>query len=171
MGKNYTLLKRKKAFTLVELLVAITILTTLIVMGTFAYGNAQIRARDAKRKQDLKTLATALQLYYNDHGTYPAYCDTSASWFGEPWDWNNCSTDPDEDLRAKLAPYLNPLPTDPVNIDTGDVNIKIYMYEPSNGGANYRLATKLENSRDRDINCSAGCGFAGWYNYYIENPN
>ncbi|RJP46335.1 MAG: type II secretion system protein [Armatimonadetes bacterium] len=50
-----------KGFTLVELLVAITIVAVLSVVGAAIFGGVQQRARDTRRTQDLDAIAAALE--------------------------------------------------------------------------------------------------------------
>jgi prepilin-type N-terminal cleavage/methylation domain-containing protein len=52
-------------FTLFELLVSISIIGILVALGTVAYSNAQRKARDARRRQDLKGMQTVLEQYYS----------------------------------------------------------------------------------------------------------
>jgi len=62
----------KLAFTLLEMLVVIGIISILVAMGAISYSTAQKKARDAKRKQDLKTIQNALEQYYSICGyQYP----------------------------------------------------------------------------------------------------
>ena len=61
-----------RGFTLVELLVAISIIA---IMLTFLMPNlmgARERARDAQKKQDLSSIKNALRMFYNDTQNYPA---------------------------------------------------------------------------------------------------
>src|SRR3989344_4865391 len=51
----------KKGFTLVELMVAISIVAILAVVGLVVYGNVQATARNAQREQSLQAIATALE--------------------------------------------------------------------------------------------------------------
>ena len=62
----------KKGFTLIELLVVVALIgvLTTLVMANLASGRE--RSRDAQRKSDLRSMSTALRLYYNDKGVYPA---------------------------------------------------------------------------------------------------
>ncbi|MFN4212443.1 MAG: type II secretion system protein [Microgenomates group bacterium] len=53
------------AFTLLEMLVVIGIIAVLIGMGAVSYSTAQRKARDAKRKSDLKAIQNALEQYYS----------------------------------------------------------------------------------------------------------
>ena len=62
----------KKGFTLVELLVVITIIGILSSVGLNTFTSAQTKSRDAKRKTQLKQLADAFEAYHNDKGQYPA---------------------------------------------------------------------------------------------------
>jgi prepilin-type N-terminal cleavage/methylation domain-containing protein len=61
----------KKGFTLIELLVVVAIIGLLATLSIVALNNARARARDARRVADIKQIQTALELYYNDFGTYP----------------------------------------------------------------------------------------------------
>lgn len=80
------LLSSSKGFTLVEILVAATILATL-VGGTILTLNParQInKALDAKRQQDLQSVKIALDTYYNDTKCYPQQVP-----FGQEWKVNS----------------------------------------------------------------------------------
>lgn len=59
-------IKRKKGFTLIELLVVIAILGILTTIVMISYSGAQSRARDAKRKADVASIATAFTLYHQE---------------------------------------------------------------------------------------------------------
>lgn len=50
-----------KGFTLVELLVAITIIAVLAAVGVVVFGGIQAKARDSRRSQDLIALANVLE--------------------------------------------------------------------------------------------------------------
>jgi len=69
----------KKAFTLLEMLVVIGIIGVLVGIGAVSYSTAQKKARDAKRKQDLKAIQNCLEQYYsyNNNFKYPI---TSNAW-------------------------------------------------------------------------------------------
>jgi prepilin-type N-terminal cleavage/methylation domain-containing protein len=62
----------KKAFTLLEMLVVIGIIGILVGLGAVSYSTAQKKARDAKRKQDLKAFQNAMeQCYAVNNYAYP----------------------------------------------------------------------------------------------------
>lgn len=63
---------KKKGFTLIELLVVIAIIGLLSTLAVVALNSARAKSRDAKRIADVKQMQTALELYFNDAGSYPA---------------------------------------------------------------------------------------------------
>ena len=70
----------KSAFTLLEMLVVIGIIAILVGMGVVSYSTAQKKARDAKRKQDLKTIQNAFEQYYSIcNYKYPATIPTGGN--------------------------------------------------------------------------------------------
>lgn len=60
----------KNGFTLVELLVVISIIAVLSAVGLVLFSSIQSRARDSIRKNDLRALATALEIYYQKNNQY-----------------------------------------------------------------------------------------------------
>jgi prepilin-type N-terminal cleavage/methylation domain-containing protein len=61
----------QKGFTLVELLVVISIIGLLSTLAVVSLGSARSRARDARRISDIRQIQTALELYFADQGIYP----------------------------------------------------------------------------------------------------
>lgn len=67
---------KRKGFTLIEVLIVVAIVGILASVVLVGLGPIQRRGRDARRISDLRQAQTALELYYNKNGNYPA----SASW-------------------------------------------------------------------------------------------
>lgn len=66
--------KIKFGFTLLELLVVIGIIALLVSMTMVSYSTSQKKARDAKRKSDVRAIQSALEQYYSICGyTYKSY--------------------------------------------------------------------------------------------------
>jgi general secretion pathway protein G len=69
MNKTLT----QKGFTLIELLVVIAIIGILSAVVLVSLNSARAKSRDARRVADVRQVMTALELYYNDCGQYPAH--------------------------------------------------------------------------------------------------
>lgn len=66
-------------FTLVELLVVITIIAVLSVVGITIFSGTQAKARDSRRKADIDSISKAIEVNFNQKsGGYPKGEDT---WF------------------------------------------------------------------------------------------
>lgn len=122
----------KKAFTLIELLIVITIIGVIVGIIFVSINSAQKRARDTQRASDLQALNDAIEMYYRTTGHYPSlprncgveyrYSDTQRSWVGN-FSTNEVSayiktTDKLSCIKSEyivgLAPtYISKLPTDP----------------------------------------------------------
>lgn len=68
INKNY----RRAGFSLIELLVVISIIGVLTAVLMMNLVGARERARDSQKIQDLNNLKSALRMYYNDNQSYPA---------------------------------------------------------------------------------------------------
>lgn len=53
------------SFTLLEMLVVLGVISTIIGFSFATYTTAQKKARDSKRKQDIKTIQNILEQYYS----------------------------------------------------------------------------------------------------------
>ncbi len=65
-------MKNKKGFTLVELMIVITVIAILSTIAVVSFTRVQKQSRDTKRKGDVRSLATALQAYFTEVNSYPA---------------------------------------------------------------------------------------------------
>ena len=67
-----TRFKVNLGFTLLELVVVMAVIALLSTIGLNSYGAVQKRARDAKRKTDIRAVQSALEQYYSACGyNYP----------------------------------------------------------------------------------------------------
>jgi len=62
----------RNGFTLIELLVVVAIIGLLSSIVFASLNSARAKSRDSQRIQQFKNISTALSLYYDKHGRYPA---------------------------------------------------------------------------------------------------
>lgn len=153
-------------------MIVIAIIGILVSVGLANFTSTQKKARDARRKNDFKNIASALDLYYNDNGKYPApdtgtgigkikACGTvdvaTACECGEP-------------MQNDKALYMTLLPCDPAASRGYAYN---YDDDGSGTGALYKLYAFLENEYDSDIGSYLGmdCGNNEQCNYRILSTN
>ncbi len=120
-----------RGFTLVELLVVISIIAVLAAVLMANFMGARERARDAKKIQDLYALKSALRMYYNDNQRYPGVSD-----------------DTNFNLTADIgSSYM-----------TSIVGIG-YTYQRKNNGDGFLLRVGLESGAgNEDIESQEKCG-------------
>lgn len=113
----------RKAFTLIELLIVVAIIGILAAIAIPNFLQAQIRAKVARAKAEMKTVTTALEIYNVDHSEYP---------------WIN--QNPGYDIpRVLTTPidYLTSLPKDPFG-----PSLAYDIYRPYLTTNDYYYATK-----------------------------
>ncbi len=126
---------RSNAFTVIELLVALAILSMLILLTVANFHKFIAQGYDARRKSDLKAYRIAFERYYEDKKCWPPGDAILV-----------CGSD-------ALQPYLSAILCDPRTK-------KPYHYVPL-GCSSYKLYTELDNTDDPDISslgCTNGCG-------------
>ena len=131
---------KPKGFTLIELLVVIAIIAILAILIIMALNAARAKARDSKRKTDLRSVQTGLELYNDENsGLYPLVAGYSNL------------------VPADLK--LDSLPSDPIasNTDYG------YVHFGTPDGTDYALGAALEGTAPGGDSACAGTT----YNYCV----
>lgn len=123
-------------FTLVELLVAVSIIAIVGAIGLVAYGTTQKTARMAKRVEDLKAIATALESYKSVNGVYPS-TQIAFNWNSECVLFGNTAYSSDQVIPGLVPTYLATFPADPKMNSTKTNNC--YAYRSTNGGNDYKI--------------------------------
>jgi prepilin-type N-terminal cleavage/methylation domain-containing protein len=67
--------QRRDAFTLIELLIVISIIIILMGLLFPAFRGAQDQAKKVQAKNDLTQIVTAVNAYYTEYGKYPVLTD------------------------------------------------------------------------------------------------
>jgi general secretion pathway protein G len=76
---NYPIVCESSGFTMIELLVVMTLIVILATMGMTQYKNSQVFAKEAVLKEDLFRMRDAIDQYYADKGQYPSTLDSLVS--------------------------------------------------------------------------------------------
>ena len=69
----------QRGFTLVELLIVISLISILAAMGLVQYKNSVVSSREAVLRTDLFRMRDAIDQYYADKGKYPSALDSLVS--------------------------------------------------------------------------------------------
>jgi general secretion pathway protein G len=77
MGRNTK--TGSRGFTLVELLIVISLISILAAMGLVQYKNSVVSSREAVLRTDLFRMRDAIDQYYADKGKYPSALDSLVS--------------------------------------------------------------------------------------------
>ncbi len=117
---------RKKGFTLIEMLIVITIIALLASMILVGMGGARAKARDSRRIADLHNVQNALELYYAKNGSYPVGTYNSST------NWDTFRT-----TLTGAGIGVNQVPKDPLDNTT-------YYYRYGGTATDYVLGAQLE---------------------------
>lgn len=145
---------RSTGFTLMELLISISIIGILLAIGMVSYGTINKQSRDTRRKSDIEQIRAALEMYRADKGYYP---NAGGGTFIE------ASLGLSNDLVT--GGYIAVLPRDP------KPNSMHYEYKATNvSGGNYYgycLSAQLE-AEDPADSCTPDTAYN--QNYGTKNP-
>lgn len=71
-------MKTEQAFTLIELLIVVAIISLISTIAVPNYLNAQTRAKVARAQADMRTIRMALEAYRADRNAYPPWMNNGA---------------------------------------------------------------------------------------------
>lgn len=139
----------KSGFTLVELLVVISIISVLVALSVFGLQGARKASRDAKRKSDIEQIRSGIEIYKSDCDKYPEAIGDSLLGNGST---SSC-------LVSNV--YIKTKPVDPLS----PTNVYSY-YNPTPN--TYEICATLEQGGSA-VTCTGSCGTATC-NYKVTNP-
>jgi type II secretion system protein G len=139
------------AFTLIELLVVISIVAILMGLSFFGLMGARESSRDSKRKADLESIRSGIEIYKSDCNAYPTSNVTSLTTLVGSGSPTSC---------AITNTYMSTIPTDPTT------STRSYRY--SSDGTTYYICAALEQGSG-SVSCGGNCGTVAC-NYKVVNP-
>lgn len=106
-----TLLRKHRGFTVIEVIIVLSLVVFLLLLAFSSLRGLQQKSRDAKRKADISDFVGAVNSYQLDFGKGPS-------------SWNELTQND----------YLLELPTDPVNSGRYVYEFRNSAPAPNNGG-------------------------------------
>lgn len=120
----------RRGFTIIELLIVISLMGILLVLGVANFRNTQANSRDSERAADISNIALNLESYYNSGnngsiaiGSYPSI----ATLIG-----NESTILPDLDAKSLMAPSstISSLSGATTGSPIQNPSISQYIYQP-----------------------------------------
>jgi len=117
-------MKRQAGFTIIEMLIVVTIIAMLAGILVPVLEDSAKSARDARRAADLKSVQASLEAYKRVNGVYPS---TSGQWKGDAPTFGGLGYDATGYIPSMVPNFLPALPKDPdTRYPTGDQG---YIYK------------------------------------------
>ncbi|MCX6792121.1 MAG: type II secretion system protein [Candidatus Gottesmanbacteria bacterium] len=156
---------KRTGFSLIELLVVISIIASIVALAIPNYLSARQRASDVKKKEEMAALKTALRIYYNDFNKYP--CGVlDCSGVGNGFNMFGCGVDGTTACSA-TASFATGAAGDNIYMKSVPKGFLAspytYKYYQKSGGDDFCLSAVLDNLSDPDIaisisRCASSCG-------------
>jgi len=158
----------RKGFTLIELLVVIAVIGILAAVVLASLNSARSKARDVRRKSDLRQVAVALELYKDSYDTY-AIPSTGTTGVGTGW-FSTYGAPYTKSVAQGLvdAGLMPAAVVDPSGVTSSTSTRAGYMIVSDANG--YTLWANLENPSAADTATLATCRSSGYDGYPSANP-
>ncbi len=133
--------RRESGFTLLEIMVVVTIISFLIAVGIISFNQSLQESRDRTRMAQLDQLRIAVELYKAQYGRYPEKGCRPASdtrtWTGPgPYSTVSWALSCDEYIEGLVPEFISELPLDPLREYE---EVKGYIYTTNSAGTYYKI--------------------------------
>lgn len=165
----------RRGFTVVELIIVITIMAILLILAVVNLRSSQVSARDDERRADTESIATTLETFYDTtyngrRGFYPGTTnltgtsDTYVANFFSDHTTPAALHAPDVDINGPISIVAATNATQTTTGVTPQPTISTYVYQPLT--ADNRLCTNSNAAIPLDADCKK-------YNIFfkLENPS
>ncbi len=135
---------RSRSFTLIELLLAISIIGLLASIVLVSINSVRAKARDARRLADMQTITKALMLYLDKNGQFPGPVWSAGYQENEPagcGSWDSSAADNNTDGYFFITPLetngiISKVPLDPINtaVACSGYTYRYYRYDAGTSG-------------------------------------
>lgn len=126
---------QRAGFSLVELLVVLSVVAILAGVIYASFGDARTIARDAERQANIRLVESALELYRQKYDRYPEACNGPLNWSGQPGADYACSGDDLEYIVGLWPEFIQALPLDQ-RLNGSDSG---YVYMVNSDGSVYKF--------------------------------
>jgi len=127
-------LRSNRGFSLTELMITMSIIGSVATLAGAQMNDILPTARDAQRKANVHQVQTALNLYYDDHGQYPASSGNEPTAEG----WQTIK----QVLESANQTYIPEMPHDPLN--SGQ-----YVFKYWSDGQKFKITYETEDPLDQ----------------------
>ena len=161
LALNPAVIRPPDAFTLIELLIVITIIAVLLGLLFPVFQGVQDRARKVQAKNDLAQIVTAVNAFYTDFGTYPSLFSPEMTFDGKNGNdndklFNELRGNQFATLNTRQISFISLPAVKDTNAPKGGFNTNGRLYDP--WGIQYvvRLDTDYDNKVTNPYSKNAG---------------
>lgn len=142
--------KTSNGFTLIEVMVVVSIVGILAAVVAVNSVDSGRQGRDAKRQADIRLLQSAVELYKNKYGRYPAACTPAnaglaGGWSGQQGTDYACAGGSTQYITNLAPEFIPVLPVDP-RLNGANSG---YVYRTNANGTVYKI--KAMRSVETDV--------------------
>lgn len=154
-------MNNKKAITIIELVIVVTILAVLFTIAFLSFKNYTLEARDSARLLDIASMKKSLQLYITKESKFPTPSNVTDVYFSWWLVWSQWTF---WDSVFKDVKRISNIPVDPLNK-------KEYSYSLANNWFEYQIWAIFEWTQTKRLVNKTNANSKVWRAYITWNYN